>query len=670
MEENTMLICPNCKKQFGDGEMFCDECGTKLAEVQTQAPSQQPQQAYEQPQETYQQPEAAAYAAAPAAATAPSAGSVVNNVLGMIKSIPTKWLIGAAAAVVVVVIALIIIFGGKDANYAVYLKDDEIFYNDLSGDPFQTSTRLFDDDNSFYISNSKVKVTEDGDIIFFPDKMDSSSKFSLYYRYTNKPKKDPVKIASDITSYQISADGSAVVYEKYDDSAIYHYNVKKEESNKISADVEDYYVSEDADIVYFIVDKEDTSDLYYYKAGKDKEKIDSDIADIEFVNEDFDELYYTKENDDEDYNDTSLYLYKKGKDKEKILSNVYSIINVYEDGEIYYTKAENEEFKYSDFITDDMKEADAAMKPVDYPFSWDYDTEEEFEAAMEKYNEYQDKLGRDSIRAMLENQTFTKTVKTLFFYDGKEGEKIADDYGSYITCSDEATVLVYRTSVASEKIKLSELDNLYDIESSISAKGEVYVANDGKTMKLEQNDAKAIRLNKDADVLYYIDDLDDDEDYGTLYTVKIKSSKLGKKSAYDKDVYTSYLSVYEDENISYYKDADDNGDSATLYFNKKKVDSDVALGGAFYIKETKRLYYAFDMDEDDESATLKVFEKGKAKKISDDVGNIGFTSQGDLLYLYDCSSSGKGDLYIYEGGKPKKLDTDVSSIISTYGMYD
>ena len=40
-----MVTCPNCKKEFEDGTMFCNNCGTKLEPVVTQKHPQQALQA-------------------------------------------------------------------------------------------------------------------------------------------------------------------------------------------------------------------------------------------------------------------------------------------------------------------------------------------------------------------------------------------------------------------------------------------------------------------------------------------------------------------------------------------------------------------------------------------------------------------------------------------------
>lgn len=61
------MICPNCKAQFPDGIVFCNNCGSKLeAEIPVQQNAYQQQQyqqqspVYQQPAPAYQQPAAPA----------------------------------------------------------------------------------------------------------------------------------------------------------------------------------------------------------------------------------------------------------------------------------------------------------------------------------------------------------------------------------------------------------------------------------------------------------------------------------------------------------------------------------------------------------------------------------------------------------------------------------
>ena len=689
-----MLICPNCKKQFNTADTFCDVCGTRLAEMQpangNQYQPQQPAPQYQQPAPQYQQPapqyqqpapqyqqpapqyqqpapqyqqpapqyqqpapqyQQAPYGAPNGAPKGPNPFiAFFTNLWSKIIALPKKWLIagaGGIAAILILLIVLIIALCSKAPNYGLYVKDGELMYSKLSGKSFEVSSDFMNAD----FSESDVKVNKDVSIIFYPDKTSSGSGYNLYFRSLKKTKAEAVKISNNVTRYKINEDGSYAFFMK--DGDLYEYNVKKESSEKISSKVSSFYISENGKTVVFTTYKEDgTTDLYYRKSGKDKEKIDGKIGNVSKITEDFDIVYYTKENDDEKTTTMDLYKCKLGKDSEKLISKISGIVRIYDDDLVYYYKSETKEAKLSDYIYDDMEESDSKISRPDYD---DFDDYDEYEEA---YEEYQQKLARDEIREELEDATFSNTVKTLYFFDGKESKEIADDFrGTKVTGSDDP-VVVYTVS-SSEKIKLSEIENYYNFENLLSGVGDVYVANEENTMKLEQDDAQDFELNEDADTLYFIDDLSEDGDYGTLYTVAIKKKKLGEKKTYDTDVYE--FDLYDDE-VVYFKDVDEDNDSGELYFNKKKVDHDVDVDNIRYVEKTDILVYTTDPTVD--GYTLKVYD-GKAKGVGNEIAYYAITSEGDILFLRDYSSFSGGDLYIYNG-KAKKLDTDVTYIFDTY----
>ena len=88
-----MLICPNCKKEFADGETYCDVCGTTLTEANANNEN-----------------------AAPAA----ESGAKKVGFIEMVKLIPKKWLMigaGAVAGLIVVIVLASLLFGPKKPNF-------------------------------------------------------------------------------------------------------------------------------------------------------------------------------------------------------------------------------------------------------------------------------------------------------------------------------------------------------------------------------------------------------------------------------------------------------------------------------------------------------------------------------------------------------------------------
>lgn len=108
--------------------------------------------------------------------------------------------------------------------------------------------------------------------------------FTLYCRNVKKPKEEPIKIASDVTSYNVNKDGTKVIYLN-EEGGLYSHDLK--DSEKIASDVTEFYVDEDLEKVGFL-----KSDGGYYLHNKDNEKIASDIESIEHVSDDLSVIYY------------------------------------------------------------------------------------------------------------------------------------------------------------------------------------------------------------------------------------------------------------------------------------------------------------------------------------------------------------------------------------------
>ncbi|MBQ4602626.1 MAG: hypothetical protein IJB24_07180, partial [Clostridia bacterium] len=445
--------------------------------------------------------------------------------------------------------------------------------------------------------------------------------------------------------------------------------------------------------------------IYLKYAGKDREKLASDVSSIEYVSKDITTVYYIKED--------SLYKQVEGEDKEKIASDVYNVIKIYESGEIYYLTKEETTASLMDYVDDDMKEADASIvepEYPDYPTSpsspswWDYDTDEEYNAAYEAYEKayeeweaeydrmqeeyyaareaYYDKQSRDELREDLEDETINQTTYSLYFYDGTKDTMITDsfaygydyysEYYSDYSYASDAPVITYETCKTSdiEKTKLSEIEGFYSFENTIdealsSASRERYIAAKSNAVIVEQEkNATNFKLNSAGTVVYYIDDIPDEENYGELYCISINDGKIGKAELYDSDVRTSYSYFANENDFVYFKDVKDG--KGELYINKNRIDYDVECYSVSYDSESGKTVYLTDYNSEKDYGTLKIHDGKKATKIADDVHTFYTTPEGRVLYLYDYSLNYyKGELCEWYNGETRHIDEDVNGILIT-----
>ena len=695
-----MITCPKCNKELSDGTKFCDGCGAQIFET-IFCPNCGKQTSTE-------------FAFCQSCGTSITEAPVEEQPAVVAptekKKLPKKAIMfgGIGVAVIAVLILVISLFsgsGGKaENNYALYLKDNEIFFTDLKKDSeaWQLTSRLVDTDevddedlaDAGYQLGLYTYMSEDGKYIFFPDKVgDDDGGFNLYYKEVAKPDMEAIKVDSDIRSYTVNASATLITYLKGEEGNLYQYKIGEDSKDKIASEVKGFEVSDDGKKIGYINSE---NSIYLKYADKEKEKIASDVSTLEHVTEDFSTVYYIK--------DGSLYKQVEGEDKVKVSSDVYDVIKIYDSGDIYYLKSEAEEISLMDYVTDDMKDTDASISEPsypDYPNSpsrpswWDYDTDAEYDAAYAAYEDayeaweaecdrieteyyaareaYYAKQSRDELREDLAEETLEQSSYSLCFYNGTEEVVITDafvgGYYSDYTYASEAPVISYEAYNQSslEKVKLSEVENIYDIENMVEAalfsSYERYIAVKGTATVVEQEkEATNFRINSSGTVVYYIDDIPEEKNYGELYHISIKNDVVGKAEVYDSDVYTGYCYFVSDTELEYFKDYKDG--KGELYINKNKIDYDVYCYSVDVYSDLDKIFYFTDWNDEKDYGTLKVYDGKEATKIADDAHSFSVTPDGRVLYLYDYSLNYyKGELHEWSNGETRKIDDDVVCVL-------
>lgn len=666
-----MITCPKCNKELSDDTKFCDGCGAQIFET-IFCPNCGKQTSTEF---AFCQSCGASITEAPAEEK-PAAAPAEK------KKLPKKAImfggIGVAVVAVLILVISLIVGGGKAKNdFTLYLKDSEIFFSDLKKDSeaWQLTSKLVDDEDvddrylasneGTYILSSCICTSEDGKYIFFLDKIsEDDGLFNLYYREIAKPEAEAIKVASDVRSYTVNSSATIVTYLKGDEGNLYQYKLAEDSKDKVASEVEGFEVSDDGAKIGYINSE---GSLYLQYAGKDKEKIASEVSSLEYLTEDFKTVYYIKEG--------SLYKQVEGEDCAKIASNVYDVIKIYETGEIYYLTREAGEISLMDYVTDDMKAADASITEPTY---LDYlNFPDKYYAARDAYLA---KKNRDELRADLEEETWEQSRYSLCFYNGTDAAVITDAFVAFVgvsyysdyTYASDAPVIIYEAYNQSslEKVKLSEVESIYDIEEMLEAalfsSSERYIAVKTTATVVEQEkEARNFRINSSGTVVYYIDDIPDEKSYGELYCITIADGVVGKAEVYDSDVYTSYCHFAGDDKFEYYKDYKDG--KGELYVNKTKIDYDVNIYRTTVYSDSDKVIYLTDWNDEKQYGTLKIYQNGESVKIADDVHSFSTTSDERILYLYDYSLNYyKGELHVWENGETRKIDDDVVCVIPVY----
>ena len=298
--------------------------------------------------------------------------------------------------------------------------------------------------------------------------------------------------------------------------------------------------------------------------------------------------------------------------------------------------------------------------------------ETEYYAAREAYYA---KLSRDELREDLEEETLEQSSYSLCFYNGIEEVVITDAfvdgyyyYSSY-TYASNVPVIAYEAYNQSnlEKVKLSEVESIYDIENMVEAalfsSSERYIAVKGTATVVEQEkEATNFRINSAGTEVYYIDDIPNEQNYGELYRISIANGVVGKAEVYDSDVYTGYCYFVNETDLKYFKDYKDG--KGELYINKNKIDYDVEIYNVEVHSDLGKVFYFTDWNDEKDYGTLKVYDGKESVKIADDVHSFSVTPDGRVLYLYDYSLNYyKGELHEWSNGETRKIDDDVVCVL-------
>ena len=592
-----MIVCPKCGKELADGTKFCSKCGTALASVAApEAPKEEAPKAEAPKAETpkaeapkVEEPKTEAPKEEAPKAEAPKAEAPKEEA-PKAEEVKTDAPKDGAD-------------GGEKKDSKKWLK--------YVGICAAVLVLLFLVTSLFSGGKGKhyALYLKDKEIMYSDLKSKSPKQVTAKLSKEGNLDNEDLLGESDIYECVLAKDGKTIFFpdkkERSDDgTTLYFRNLAKLKKDpvKVDSSIRTYYVNDAATLVTYV---KTSNDLYQYNVKKEeKEKIASEISDFR-VSEDGSKVVYRKSSGE-------LYLWNK-KDSEKLDGDIQRINAVY-DKMVYYTK-DGTLYK-KQFTKDKEKIASDIASVIKI-----YESGEVYYAKNDG-------------------------SKILYYYDGKESAKVAENYAGYFAVASKSAVLAY-----------------YAKESENSSKATAYVAVKKNVNELEQTDSQNAAFTEDGKVLYLIADLTKSGDEGDLYRIAISGNKIGKAEKYDGDVSTSSLTINENKQVVYFKDVKKG--SGELYCDKKKIDTDVYVYGVDYCKETKQFLYLTDYANGKLVGTLKISKGGKAKKIADDATMPVLLPNGYVLYLSDYSTKYyKGDLYLYKGGKPVKLDEEVSVILS------
>ncbi|MBQ7957042.1 MAG: zinc ribbon domain-containing protein [Clostridia bacterium] len=661
-----MVKCPKCNQILEDNVKFCPYCGF--------TPSAGANKAQQRP----------APKSAPAKKDVPKKVKRSGGLKDKLSKLFSKKVIIAVVAAILVVVIVVLLCataGSGKKDYTLFIKNKELYFSEVK------------DDDSLKISNSLVNnskykpaevdtfsqylsrychVSDNSKKIFYIDSVNSTKGTStLYWRKLTNLKKEPVELAKNVVSYEISENYKLITYLTLDGELCQH-NLK--ESQKIAESVSLYAVSEDGKMIFYVTD---SGDLYLKKAKETGVKLDTDVTDINAM-EDFSSLYYV----------SNGILYKKDLEgeKAKISAGVENIVAIYETGEVYYIKTASSEQSLMDYIIDDMKEIDekteAPVQPKQ-PYSWNYASNAEFEKAKVQYetdkNNYEQanaaytaKLERDKIRQDAAAGPEEIVTYSLFIHDGLKETVLADSvYRNDYEVSYHTPVIAYKTfdSKSISKVKISKINSSYEVQEAVEKafvnSVKQYIAVGNKATLIENTDACRFRFSEDGKSAYFLERNFATEDQYNLYKVSLTKEKAKNPKLYDSEVSNEGFELLQNKKIKYFKNVKDG--SGSLYINKDEFDTAVYTKNTYFHDDTKTLYYFAKWNSKTQTGTLKTLKGSTVESVADKVHIYQVTPDSTVYFLTNYSNSSySGDLYSVNGKKATLIDKGVSGIIPIY----
>ena len=499
--------CPNCGKTLPSGARFCQSCGAPIAaQAEPAAAQTEPAAAQAEPAAAQAEP-IAAWTEAPTARTRDAAASAKNTIAAKVKAAgsrssaegtpkrkkPTAKIIGISAVAVVLVVAIILgitLIPGKHAsNTAIYLKDGnlcvlpnvkkntDLLTMQMFSDPDYLEGEISDlwDYQNFSEACSAYVATlsKDGSKYFYISITESNDEIRLCYIDLKAKNATPVRISGgDVLAYSVNESATLVTFLR-DDNNLYQYDMQSGKAEKIASDLEEVFVaSRDGSKIVYTTE----NGLYLYSSLGQTEKLSNDYCSQVYTPDDtLSTIYYVDEDD-------TLFCNKTGKagDSFKIASGVDTLYGLTENG-VYYT-TDSKTITMYDYVNQDLLSVDPdSLERPEYPFSFEYDTDAEYRAAMEQYEAdmevYEHANDLRELQKDLAREQYT--LVTLNYFNGSQSSVVAEDVRgisiSYASSYAHAAAVLEYAYPDPEKAAALTMDDLEAIIGSTYTYAPTYI---------------------------------------------------------------------------------------------------------------------------------------------------------------------------------------------------
>ena len=537
-----------------------------------------------------------------------------------------------------------------------------IFYNEQTGKTESVASSLFGRTSTEpYVI---YDITPDGKSFFFID------EYGDFYRRNLDLSTSNVFIAENILSFSIDNYGNLVYLNNNGILTRLKWNRDRITFNieTIDNSVDGFKYSENGDAVVYTKTQNNISSLYKatFKFKTKTQLLINNCGELlAETTDDLSSVYTLKTSDN---GKRSVYITDSRGNTYAAAEGVDRIYTYGHNGTVLYGIKSDTKVDLKDFFTDEKKAADAEIKEPDYgDVIYGNISMENFLVA---YNEWSDKVLRDSIREMLSDETLSASGYDLYKYENGKAVSIDKNVIEIIKATEDNETVVYEVlelSGSSEET-LGDISEWASADEAFEAIREL-LSSGKRSYKLSMNGhattknlynanpeaTTEVTVNSQADALYIYEKTEEnavikfvDFALGNVSTPAVVTEKATGKAVLAGEKIVITETTDEDKTISFFASG------------LKRVDIGENVKEDSVINEEVVLYLA-DKDEND---NYKLVLKGeKEKVIAENVTSVIYKAP-DKIFFVALSEKAGWAIYHYNGTEVHSIGANLSSVLS------
>lgn len=533
----------------------------------------------------------------------------------------------------------------KSADIAItYAKDNGLYVFDLKNDAYKVNDTISNGGAyNYYYSAWGASASEDNEDLYYIAGIDAEGIGTLYFKDLKNKDAEPVLISENVNHYISSTDGSQCAYLVQNNGKADLYVYNKGQSRKVAEDIlqqnGSYDLSKDGSYVLFKKGDANQTALYVSAVATEEEPVKlSDKVALSFIADKNDIAYFLEQQGDS-YN---LYEYTFEKEPTLVAEQVTYVELMPNGQDVLYCAMRTDETPLTQLIEDDVTDISQ------------YD--EKRQAAIEEIrSKMKDEENMEPIFQDCYVLTAGRKIKvhdtviSVASLPGESGflvgysmESPAPVKLSETNSFDEAMYTYYANLMYGEKevFIADKVGNVYTLQEKNVVPTSIQVSDDGKS------------------VAYYV------PDEATGANVLKVESLAGKKGVIEIQKQVELMGFLGDSSdLVYFYNYDGGMGSIGVFKGDTPTEIDQNTTGVYFSDDKKEIYYLADPNITTGNGTLMKYNGKEMKEIDKDVFSFQYKENGKLAYLknYDFVT-GLGDLYYYDGKTTRFVDSGVTAI--------